>query len=73
MNPLAEYSPEDWIVVFLLQGGGFRRMGVSPHVDEKEAIEMARRLLRPEELPLVVDEICGRRHDGLHTNPKLVE
>jgi len=65
MNPLGEFTKEDWVVVFKLADGGHRRIGVSPEVEELVAINMARTLLTPEQREQVVDVLCDRRHDAV--------
>jgi len=65
MNPLGEFTKEDWVVVFKLEDGNFRRIGVSPEVDEQTAINMAKRLLTSEQREQVVDVLCDRRHDAV--------
>tara|TARA_R100000664_G_C2754864_1_gene142513 strand:+ start:271 stop:492 length:222 start_codon:yes stop_codon:yes gene_type:complete len=73
MNPLGQFTAEDWVVVFMLEGGKFRRIGVSPEATEEQALESAKRLLRPDEVPQVVDTIIGRRHSAMNHKLQIKE
>ena len=70
MNPLGEYTPDDWIVRIVFFDGSTKRFGASPQTDDDEAVKMALRLV-PEERRSQVSDVQVCRRKDVATQPDL--
>tara|TARA_R100000995_G_scaffold57670_1_gene28732 strand:+ start:206 stop:433 length:228 start_codon:yes stop_codon:yes gene_type:complete len=69
LNPINEYSPDDWLTLITFADGTTKRYGASPHVDESQVLGMVMSIIQPRErVDQIVDVKTMRRHEALATN-----
>ena len=69
MNPIGEYTEEDWLTFVTFADGTTKRFGTSPHVEESQVLQMVMSIIRPTERVNEIVDVCTmRRHEARATN-----